>query len=235
MHILYPFSVLLSFGFLASGAVIRDLGDDPEAANPKTPPQSLGRPPSLGENIYKRGFPIAPDSCTNLFKPSEQCIRDMQAQPSTAGLHAFSGGELKLDNNHGCSDRQIGQLETAAWDALSLARYTDTEPDSKNPRHVTSWNAWIGPDYPDYSKRIAGMVQNSLQYLEKAYNSLDNFNRVQNFLGKKEFDIYLTCSDPHKNCNFKMDGKGVGGYAWEYHGWLGRVSTSQINSFMNID
>jgi hypothetical protein len=159
MHFSHSIPFLLSFGLLASGAVIRDLGDDPESANPKTPPQSLNRPVTLkGENIYKAGFKTAPDSCTNLVKPSEQCIKDMQAQPAAAGQHAFSGGELKLDKDHKCSDSQLGQLQTAAWDALALGTYTSSEPNPQSAKDVALWKTYIGPDWPSQSKRIAGII-----------------------------------------------------------------------------
>lgn len=45
-------------------------------------------------------------------------------------------------------------------------------------------------------------------------------------MGKKQFDIYLSCSDPHNMCNIEKDGKGVGGYAYQYKGWFGTVSPS---------
>jgi hypothetical protein len=228
MHFLHSFPALLSFGILASGAVIRDLGDDPEAANPTTPPQRLSRPALQGQNVYENGFRTAPESCTNLIKPSEQCIKDMQAQPAAASQHAFSGGELKMDKNHQCSNTQIGQLQTAAWDALTLGAYTSSEPNPQSAKDVALWKTYIGPDWPSQSKRIAGMllVSLNLQYSMKADISLDNFRLVGNFLGKKEFDIYLSCSDPHDMCKFKMDGKGVGGYAFQYKGWFGTVSSS---------
>jgi hypothetical protein len=167
MQFLHSFSALLSFGLLASGAVIRDLGDDPEAANPKTPPQSLNRPALKGENIYKNGFKTAPDSCTNLVKPSEQCIEDMQAQPAAASQHAFSGGELKLDKDHKCSDTQIGHLQTAAWDALTLGTYASSEPNPQSAKDVALWKTYIGPDWPSQSKRIAGMMLTLISIQQK--------------------------------------------------------------------
>jgi hypothetical protein len=81
----------LSVALLASGAVIdRDTLDpeNNEASNPKTPPKTLNRPPQPA-NPFKNGFKTAPASCTDFMRPSEQCIKDLQAQPG--GVNAFSG------------------------------------------------------------------------------------------------------------------------------------------------
>ncbi|KAF1828326.1 hypothetical protein BDW02DRAFT_246703 [Decorospora gaudefroyi] len=128
----------------------------------------------------------------------------MRTQPAAASRHAFSGGELKLDKNHGCSKTQVGQLQTGAWDALALGAFTSSEPNPQNARDVALWKTYIGPDWPSQSKRIA-----------------DNFGQVVKFLGNKEFDIYLSCSDPSKLCHIEKDGKSIGGCAYEYKGWFG--------------
>jgi hypothetical protein len=54
-------------------------------------------------------------------------------------------------------------------------------------------------------------------------------------MGKKQFDIYLSCSDPHNLCSIKKDGKGVGGYAYQYDGWFGyKVSHPQPIGIMDM-
>ncbi|KAH5711875.1 hypothetical protein HBI64_042700 [Parastagonospora nodorum] len=204
MHVSSTFPALLSFGLLASGLVVRDIAEDVDAEtlNPKTIPQTIRRL-GRGENKFKKQWKTAPASCTDLVHPSEQCIKDMQAQPHTNDVIAFSGGELKLDNNHKCSDTQFGQFQTAAWDALQLGSYMGA-PDPKNYKDAVTWRTWMGPNYPDYSKRI-----------------VDNFNRVVDFEGRKKFDIYVTCSDPKNYCNIQKDGKNIGGYAYAVKGWFG--------------
>jgi hypothetical protein len=126
--------------------------------NPQNPPTTLKRPPPpKGANIFKKPWKTAPASCTSLIKPSEQCIKDMQAQPQAEGVIAFSGGELKLDKDHKCTDKQIGTFQTAAWDALTLGTYMSAEPNQLDYKTVALWKTWIGPDFPKFSKRITGM------------------------------------------------------------------------------
>ncbi|KAH7080719.1 hypothetical protein FB567DRAFT_448489 [Paraphoma chrysanthemicola] len=134
--------VLLSTTLLVSASVIpRDVIDpnNPEASDPKTPPKKLDRLPRP-DNPFKDGFKMAPTSCTDWMKPSEQCFKDLQAQPG--GVNAFSGGELKWDSDHRCDERQQGMFQTAAWDAHSLAFNADDEPDGHNAKHVALWKTF---------------------------------------------------------------------------------------------
>ncbi|KAI8933116.1 hypothetical protein NX059_009759 [Plenodomus lindquistii] len=196
--------ILLSISTLTAGAVIpRDDVDpeNPEASDPKTPPSVLNRP-ARPDNPFKDGFKTAPASCTDFEKPSEQCIAELQAQPG--GANAFSGGELKWDSDHQCSDFQKGKYQTAAWDAHTLAVFSDREPDAHNPKDIALWKTWMGPDYATQQKRIS-----------------DNFKRASGFLSNKAFDIILSCKDTKNYCPIKKDGKAVGGYAREYYGWFG--------------
>jgi hypothetical protein len=94
MWLCRPFQVSFFFALLASGAVIMLYTVDshnPEASNPIQPPTKLNRP-APAENPFKAGFETVPSVCTNMQKLSQQCIRDLQAQPG--GVIAF-GGELK--------------------------------------------------------------------------------------------------------------------------------------------
>ncbi|KAF2850713.1 hypothetical protein T440DRAFT_396568 [Plenodomus tracheiphilus IPT5] len=134
MYLSQPILSLISLSLLVSGSVIpRDTVDpeNPEASDPKTPPSKLNRLPRP-ENPFKDGFKNAPSSCTDWLKPSTQCIEDLQAQPG--GVNAFSGGELKWDNDHRCDEKQQGMFQTAAWDAHSLAFNADDEPDDNLKR-----------------------------------------------------------------------------------------------------
>lgn len=154
MRFSQSFQVLLSFSTLAAGSVIPRDTDNPEASNPKTPPKKLNRP-ARPANPFAAGFKTAPASCTDFMKPSQQCITDLKAQPG--GVNAFSGGELKWDKDHGCDEEQMGMYQTAAWDAHALAAFSDLEPDAHNSRDIALWKTWMGPDYPNQQKRIAGM------------------------------------------------------------------------------
>jgi hypothetical protein len=134
--------------------IIRDVDpDDPEASNPTTPPKSLNRP-ARPDNPFAAGFNTAPSSCSDFLRPSEQCLKDLQAQPG--GVTAFSGGELKWDSDHQCNNEQQGVFTTAAYDAFTLARFTDREPDPHNYKDITIWKTYIGPDFATQQKRIAG-------------------------------------------------------------------------------
>jgi hypothetical protein len=147
---------LLPLGLLVSGSAIpRDTidPDNPQASNPTTPPKSLNRPPRP-DNPFAAGFTTAPSSCTDFLKPSEQCIRDLQAQPG--GVTTFSGGEIKWDSDHQCDNKQQAILQTAAWDAIILASFADQEPDPHNVHDITLWKTWMGPDYATQQKRISG-------------------------------------------------------------------------------
>ncbi|OAL45486.1 hypothetical protein IQ07DRAFT_648187 [Pyrenochaeta sp. DS3sAY3a] len=198
LHILFSFSTLV-----ASSVIPRDdvNPDDPRASNPKTPPKTLNRPPRPA-NPFRDGLKTVPSSCTDMMKPSEQCIKDLQAQPGA--VNAFSGGELKWDNDNGCSDEQKGKYQTAAWDAHALAAFSDLEPNPHNSRDIALWKAWMGPDYPNQQKRIS-----------------ENLKRASGFLSKKSFDIILNCKDKKNYCPIRKDGKAVGGYASSYKGYFG--------------
>jgi hypothetical protein len=156
MRLFETSQILFSFALLISGTAIpRDTvdPDNPEASDPKQPPKKLTIP-SRPENPFKAGFKTAPDSCDDLRKPSQQCIRDLQAQPG--GVVAFSGGELKWDKDHNCNEQQMGKYQTAAWDAHALAAFADLEPDEHNASDIALWKTWMGPDYPTQQKRISG-------------------------------------------------------------------------------
>jgi hypothetical protein len=146
----------LSVALLASCAVIvRDTLDPEniEASNPKTPPKTLNRPPQPA-NPFKDGFKTAPASCTDFMRLSEQCIKDLQAQPG--GVNAFSGGELKWDSDHGCDETRQGIYQEAAWDAYSFAAFVNKAPDPDDAKDIAIWKTWIGADYPTQQKRIVG-------------------------------------------------------------------------------
>ena len=66
-------------------------------------------------------------------------------------MHAV-GGYLSHDGT--CTGTQEGQLETAAWDASTLANYVTGWP--ANARGVAAGKFYMGPDFPTQQQRIKG-------------------------------------------------------------------------------
>ncbi|KAF2872928.1 hypothetical protein BDV95DRAFT_568343 [Massariosphaeria phaeospora] len=205
MHSSAIIQLLLSFALVAPAVVITRAEvdpDNPQAADPKQPPKTLTAP-SGPSNPFQSGFQTAPASCTDFQKPSESCLKDLQAQ--TGGVVAFSGGQIKWDDDNQCDDTKKGVYQTAMYDAHILATYASTLPDGHNAKDIALWKTWIGPDYITQQQRI-----------------VDNLGRASGFLSKTEnFDIILSCKDTKGWCNSKKDGKSIGGYAWTYNGWFG--------------
>ena len=72
------------------------------------------------------------------FREVSQC-----SGRQNGGVIAFSGGDLKFDDQR-CDDTKKGQLETAAWDALTLATFAGTSAPSRTFRDIVSWKTYIG-------------------------------------------------------------------------------------------
>ena len=79
-------SIISFLGFLMGTSLAvphipRDVDpDNPSASDPKTPPSSIKHPPrpqSISENPFAGNSATVPDSCDNLWNPSEQCLRDL--------------------------------------------------------------------------------------------------------------------------------------------------------------
>jgi hypothetical protein len=118
-----------------------------------------------------------------------------------------SGGYLYFDNDSNCTDPQKSALETAVWDATTLASYASDFPNSgAGARGRTSGIFYMGPDYASQQTRIAGNLKRAWQF--KTPETSD-----------KEY-ITVSCKDTKKQCNQMIAGKGVGGYAWTYSGWV---------------
>ena len=92
-------------------------------------------------------------------------------------------------------------------DASTLATYSSNFPNNGMSTHgQVSGIFYMGPDYASQQGRIAGNLKRVSQFKtdstsEKAY-------------------ITTSCKDTKKLCDLKIDGKGVGGYAWTKDGWL---------------
>lgn len=74
----------------------------------------------------------------------------------SGGAVAFSGGELKWDDNHQGNDQMKGMIQTAAWDAHTLATFSNTMPGWHNARDIALWKTWMGPDYTTQQQRVVG-------------------------------------------------------------------------------
>ena len=67
-------------------------------------------------------------------------------------LGTLLGGYLVHDGS--CDSTQEAQLETAAWDASTLANYAADWP--RNARGIAAGNFYIGPDFATQQQRIQG-------------------------------------------------------------------------------
>jgi hypothetical protein len=126
--------------------------DNPSDSDPENPPSTLNRPVVNLDNPFAGKSITVPDSCNDLQRPSDQCLRDIKAGKDEA--NAQSGGGLTFEKDSQCSDDQKGILETAAYEALTLATFAAHNPSSA--REIATWKAYIGPDYANQQGRITG-------------------------------------------------------------------------------
>lgn len=127
--------------------------DNPSASDPKTPPSSLKAPLRPFDNPFAKGLTAVPESCTDFQNPSDECLQALVSQDGN--VIAFSGGELKFDDKS-CNIDQERKLETAAWDAMTLANFAGFSAPPKSSRDIIAWKTYIGPDYQQQQQRIAG-------------------------------------------------------------------------------
>jgi hypothetical protein len=85
--------------------------DDPSSLDPKTPPTSI-QFPARAPKPFSNGIPVQPDNCDD-ESPSEDCFNALA-----------KGGYLWFGKNSQCSEQQKAFVETAHWDALTLATYS---------------------------------------------------------------------------------------------------------------
>ena len=197
----------LTFAFISLGVVVTAIPNplvaapsgldinNPSGSEPISPPSSISFPTGVPPNPYPSGIPTQPDQCDGQ-DPSEDCFNAL----------ASSGGYLWFDNDSECSDTQQSQLETAVWDATTLAFYSSNFPNSgAGTRGEASGIFYIGPDFASQQTRIAGNLKRASQFKTSATST-------------KEY-ITVSCKDTKGFCGKKIGGKGVGGYAWTYSGW----------------
>ncbi|KAF3811108.1 hypothetical protein GCG54_00010444 [Colletotrichum gloeosporioides] len=197
-----PFLLFLAVHAASLGAAAPNLPrdipiaiSDPAASDPANPPSSfkaLWRPD--GQNPFSGNIPLLASACRNPWeKPSRECADAAIAQ---SGLVAFGGGTIKYED--GSCNPYKNIIETAAWDAVTLARFAKAVPTTG--RQIPTWRTYIGPDFAEYQDRIS-----------------QNFQRAEEFKGKKSFDIILSCKDTKDQCKTRIDGKAAGGwFGWKY-------------------
>ena len=170
--------------------------NNPSGSDPTTPPTSLSAPAGAPENPYPSGIPTQPEQCDGQ-NPSEDCFNAMGS----------SGGYLWFDKDSQCSDTQKSQLETAVWDATTLASYSSNFPNNgEGARGQASGIFYMGPDFPTQQNRIAGNLKRAWQFKTGSTSA-------------KEY-ITTSCKDTKGLCGRTIEGKSVGGYAWTYNGWF---------------
>jgi hypothetical protein len=172
-----------------------DLGD-PSSSDPKDPPKSISFPKDRPPNPYPSGVPIQPQNCDGQ-NPSNDCFTAMSG----------SGGYLYFDKDSQCSDSEKSALQTAVWDATTLASYASKFPNvGEGNRGQQSGRFYMGPDFASQQNRISGNLERAWQFKTDKTS-------------EKEY-ITVSCKDTKNLCGRKIDGKAVGGYAWTYSGWV---------------
>ncbi|MCJ1297317.1 hypothetical protein MMC08_000103 [Hypocenomyce scalaris] len=189
--------------------------DDPSAADPTTPPTTLTAPSKAPNPWASGGIPTVPSACADPSNPSDDCFNALSVQAQN-GVNTL-GGYLSHDGS--CSSTQEGQLETAAWDASTLANYASDWP--ANGRGIAAGIFYIGPDYSTQQQRIsARQMQPSRKKPTNQPIPPDNFGRAAAFKITGNSYITTSCQDTKNWCNVKKDGKAISGYAWTINGWF---------------
>jgi hypothetical protein len=169
--------------------------NNPSGTDPTSPPLSVTLPSGI-DDPFPNGIPTQPNGCDG-HNPSSECFQALSS----------SGGYLYFDSDSQCSDSQKATFETAVWDATTLASYSSTFPKTDSgTRGQASGIFYMGPDFAQYATRIAGNLKRAWQFKTPASENVF---------------ITASCKDTQNICGPKQEGKGVGGYAWTYNGWLG--------------
>jgi hypothetical protein len=98
-------------------------------------------------------------------------------------------------------------LENGFWNAGLLLKEASKRAEERSAPYALSADYWMGADWGDYEERIKGNI-------ERGSNFVNN--------GKTSNYITVTCRDPKSYCKKDpINGKQIGGYAWNYKGWTG--------------
>ncbi|KAL9123607.1 MAG: hypothetical protein Q9217_006976, partial [Psora testacea] len=157
--------------------------NNPSDSDPTTPPQTISFPTGGPPNPYPSGIPTQPDSCDG-ENPSNDCFSAMSG----------SGGHLYFAKDFQCSDSSKSQLETAVWDATTLAFYSSSFPDAGEGTHgQASGIFYMGPDFASQKNRISGNLKRVWQFKTDTTS-------------EKEY-ITVSCKDTKNLCGKMIDGK----------------------------
>lgn len=126
--------------------------DDPGASDPTKPPTPIAMPSGRAPNPYPDGMPKLPAECRDPENPSEDCFKAMGAKAE--GDVKILGGYIKHDGTCGAND--VKKLETAVWDASTLANYARDWP--RNIRGINAGEFYIGPDFASQQQRMRGKI-----------------------------------------------------------------------------
>jgi len=192
--------VLLVRGFPSPGVPPPPVIDpeNPSASDPTSPPSSISFPPRAPKPPSGSEFSTQPPQCDG-EAPSDECFKAM----------SDSGGYLWFAKDSQCSNDDKTFLETALWDAHTLALYSSTFPNVDGARGSAAGTYYMGPDFSQFQGRIAG-----------------NFKRAAEFktpsTSEKTY-ITVSCQDTKNYCKKKagLGSKVIGGYGWSHHGLFG--------------
>lgn len=148
-YVLLLLSSVLVAALPQGGSAVDIDPKNPSGADPTKPPSKISVPPRPRTNPFAGGIPKLPSDCTDPAHPSDACFNALQVQAE--GVQA-EGGYLVHDGS--CDEAKVSQLETAAWDASTLANYARTWPDGA--RGIAAGHFYIGPDFKTQEQRIKG-------------------------------------------------------------------------------
>ena len=99
-------------------------------------------------------------------------------------------------------------METALWDATTLALYSSSFPNvGTGTRGQASGMFYMGADFASQQKRISGNLKRVSEFKSSTTSS-------------KTY-ITLSCADPKKICGKVYQGNAIGGYTETVNGWFG--------------
>jgi hypothetical protein len=171
---------------------------DPNIWDPATLPAGNFTPPTeVTTDPFPNGIPTLPEACDSNHL-TDDCFAALGDN-----LH---GAYLWLDRNHGCSKDQEKKLHTGFREAQNFLFAAARQSEERLATWGRLANYWMGSDWFDFEERIRG-----------------NIGRASKFLNNGGTSNYITttCQDPKKYCNKRIQGKAIGGYAWNYKGWTG--------------
>ncbi|GIZ39830.1 hypothetical protein CKM354_000319700 [Cercospora kikuchii] len=121
---------------------------------------------------------------------------------------ANTGGNIFFDNDSDCEPKDKEAIQTAVWDAHTLAFFASNFPNTPTAGKGSA-NAmyWMGPDWASQKDRIAGNLKRIYEFKTRATS--------------ESTYITMSCKDTRNECHKIIENKAVGGYAWTYSGWFG--------------